>query len=226
MRIEQSGQGPAFKAAYMPSQILVLMPLGFGPFSFLDPLILLCPACTLLLQSSRLSRHAACLAPPWAADAPKSLLPRSRLGFARTPISKTPTTSQPAQMLQPPACLPLDAGSSASGEMPRLSKDAQTSPLPQMLHPGRREGGDATTSQAEARCQWLLPWMLLAWMPKWGVGSYSPATAGAAGAWAAISGLHHPDLPSTSQQNLICGFRWWTMKNISKAEQLSRSLAT
>ena len=151
MRIEQSG--PAFKAAYMPSQILVLMPLGFGPFSFLDPLILLCPACTLLLQSSRLSRHAACLAPPWAADAPKSLLPRSSLGFARTPISKTPTTSQPAQMLQPPACLLLDAGSSASGEMPRLSKDAQTSPLPQMLHPGTLAGGRVEMPQQVRRRQ-------------------------------------------------------------------------
>ena len=70
------------------AQILVLMPLGFGPFfSFLDPLDPFVPS--LYSPSPADSpdmQLKAALAPPWAAHAPKSLL----LGFARTPISKTP----------------------------------------------------------------------------------------------------------------------------------------
>ena len=108
------------------------------------------------------------------------------MGFARTPISETPSCHAASPPDVTTACLLLDA-SSASGEMPRLSKDAQTSPLAQMLHPGggRQEGGDATTSQEE-----------LAWMPKWGVGSYSPATV------AAISGLHRTALDKSLGSHL------------------------
>ena len=114
MRMEQWTEARLWgQVAYMRVQILVLIPLGFGPFSFSDPLDPFVPS-----LYSRLSRHAAWLAPPWAADAPKSLLARSSPGFARTPFSETPT-----------GCPQMLDASSASGEMPRLSKDAQTSPL-------------------------------------------------------------------------------------------------
>ena len=127
-------------AAYMrPAQILVLMPLGFGPFSFLDPLDPFVPSLYSPSPGPAASpdMQQAALAPPWAAHAPKSLpVPRSSLGFARTPISKTPLGQASPQMLQLPA--PLGCGSSASGEKAWMSKDAQTSPLAQMLHPGIR----------------------------------------------------------------------------------------
>ena len=132
----------------------------------------------------------AALAPPWAAHAPKSLpVPRSSLGFACTPISKTPLGQASPQMLQPPA--PLGCGSSASGEKARMSKDAQTSPLAQMLHPGIRR---VEMPQQVRRRQGCCP----------GCPSGALAHTGAAGA--AISGLHNPELPSTSQQIALCYF--------------------
>ena len=115
------------------------MPLGFGPFSFLDPLDPFVPSLYSPSPGPAGSpdMQQAALAPPWASHAPKSLpVPRSSLGFARTPISKTPLGQASPQMLQLPA--PLGCGSSASGEKAWMSKDAQTSPLAQMLHPGIR----------------------------------------------------------------------------------------
>ena len=123
---KQSSRGGAL-VAYMRLQILVLMPLGLGPFSFLDPLdpfvssLYSPPAGSPLLQTCRLP----CPALGNQSMPLKVSSPGSSMGFARTPYSETPRP----QMLRGPA--------SASGEMPVFSEDAQTSQaLAQLLHPG------------------------------------------------------------------------------------------
>ena len=104
---------------YARVQILVLMPLGFGPFSFLDPLDPFVPS----LYS-----------PP---DSPDMQLALPRPGLLMPLKVSWPGAARvlPARLFlkHPQAAMQarpqmLDA-SSASGEMPRLSKDAQTSPL-------------------------------------------------------------------------------------------------
>ena len=66
--------------------------------------------------------------------------------------------------------------------------------------PRRQEGGDATTSQEE-----------LAWMPKWGVGSYSPA---------AVAGRLSQAYTTAAESHLRIG----AVDNVFKAKQWLGSL--
>ena len=157
-------------------------------------MILLCPACTLQVQvqpAGSPDMQQAAPAPPWAAHAPKSLpVPRSSLGFACTPISKTPLGQPSPQMLQPPA--PLGCGSSASGEKARMSKDAQTSPLAQMLHPGiRRVEMPQQVRRRQGCCPGCPSGALAHTHQQQWQGGYLRLTQ--------------------QQQNLILGLRRWTM---------------
>ena len=121
MRMEQWTEARLWRRLhiYARVQILVLMPLGFGPFSFLDPLDPFVPS----LYS-----------PP---DSPDMQLALPRPGLLMPLKVSWPGAARvlPARLFlkHPQAAMQarpqmLDA-SSASGEMPRLSKDAQTSPL-------------------------------------------------------------------------------------------------
>ena len=160
------------------------MPLGFGPFSFLDPLDPFVPS----LYS-----------PP---DSPDMQLALPRPGLLMPLKVSWPGAARvlPARLFlkHPQAAMQarpqmLDA-SSASGEMPRLSKDAQTSPLAQMLHPGGRR----VEMPQQVRRSWP--------------GCPSGALAHThQQQWQGRLSQAYTKLPSTSQQNLILGLRRWTI---------------